>query len=141
MSRTRSSVPDDAEGTDFLNTDFSSVKNTHEIKDAVNNVIGHHGGEKPKQRTPEYRAMLRNEMLNVLVMAARLTKTSKRTVLTSASLGGPFKSIIRWLTSRYGCNAPNPIERRMVIRLRKYDPAGWYRIWERRLKQILYLDN
>ena len=80
MSRTRSSVPDDAEGTDFLNTDFSSVKNTHEIKDAVNNVIGHHGGEKPKQRTAEYRAMLRNEMLNILVMAARLTKNSEQAV-------------------------------------------------------------
>ena len=80
MSRTRSTVPEDAEGTDFLNTDFATVKNTHDVKDAVNNVIAHHGGEKPKQRTAEYRAMLRNELLNVLVMAARLTKNTEHAV-------------------------------------------------------------
>jgi hypothetical protein len=71
-------VADEDPGDGFLNMDLTGIRyNTHAIKNAVNNVLMHFGGDKPKQRTKEHLQMQINEYLNMIPFAARLTKNEE----------------------------------------------------------------
>jgi hypothetical protein len=80
MSNWFASIHSDAvaledDGTDFLKTEkLAPTKlGSHAVKVKVNNVTGHFGGPKPKKKTKEYKAMIVQELTNMVDFAAILT--------------------------------------------------------------------